>query len=118
MGSTESIVNVDITVRSKLASEISNFSGGGLNLFSIDLSLTFFSKIESKIFEQKYLTIFALSACFGGICSNLDLELQALRLLTSLALSEVSGETGTAGTARALAPTLAIVLIPHSHRLS
>ena len=40
---------------------------------------------------------------FGGICSNLDLELQALRLLTSLALSEVSGETGTAGTARALA---------------
>lgn len=70
VGSTKSIVNVDITERSKLASEIGNLCISGLNLFSIDLSLTFFSKIESKIFEQKYLTVFALSASFGGILTN------------------------------------------------
>ena len=95
--------------------------------------------IQPQQFETPSLVAATMVApmVFGGICSNLDLELQALRLLTSLALSEVSGETGTAGTAfalvprprpapslppssraRALAPTLAITLVPHSRRLS
>jgi len=47
--------------------------------------------IQPQQFETPSLVAATMVApmVFGGICSNLDLELQALRLLTSLALSEV-----------------------------
>lgn len=75
--------------------------------------------VQPQQFETPSLVAATMVApmVFGGICSNLDLELQALRLLTSLALSEVSGGTGTAGTALVLAP-LTRALVPHPRRLS
>jgi len=70
VGSTESVVDEDVSQVSELASEFFDFFRGSLDLFAVDFSLAFFSEIESKVLEQEDLTFLAIFDHLNGLWTN------------------------------------------------
>lgn len=70
MSSSEGIIDIDVTMRSKLLSKIGNFLWGGLDLLAIDLTLSFFGRVESQVFEKNNLTVFGFSSDLGGLITD------------------------------------------------
>jgi hypothetical protein len=55
VGSSKSIVNINISILAEGSSECFNIGFLGLDLLSVDFSLTFFSKVESQVLKKSDL---------------------------------------------------------------
>ncbi len=64
MTSAECIIDIDVTELRKRCSKSINLGLCTLDFLSIDKTLTFLSRVESKILKKNDLTIRGFTACF------------------------------------------------------